>query len=241
MRLDCWLVENLLVSTRTKAKDLIKENKVLVDNKITNKPGLEITSQEVKVLEDEPYVSRSAKKLKNFFAAHGFNLKGKTALDIGSSTGGFVQVLLEYGAKRVTAVDVGKDQLHKKLRDDSRVDMHEQTDIRSFETNEKFDIVTCDASFISLNNILDSIKRVSGSDIILLFKPQFEVGVEAKRDKKGVIKEQKIIDEVLEKFIKRCEDIGFRLKEKEKSSVLGREGNQEFILYFKVDLVDGKE
>lgn len=235
MRLDCYLVENLLAPTRTKAKDLIIESKVLVDGKIVNKPSFEITNQKVEVTEQKQYVSRAAKKLKDFLDKYSFDLKNQNAIDIGSSTGGFVEVLLECGVKKVTAVDVGKEQLHQKLRDDTRVELHEETDIREFKTNEKFDIVTCDASFISLNNIIETIKKISSRDIILLFKPQFEVGIKAKRDKKGVVTDQKAIDNALSGFLTKCEILGLRLKAKEKSSLLGRDGNQEFILYFRVD------
>lgn len=240
MRLDCYLVENLLVPTRTKAKDLIIENKVLVDGKITNKPSFEIAGHKVEIIEQKQYVSRAAKKLKDFLDKYSFDLKNQNAIDIGSSTGGFVEVLLEYGVKKVTAVDVGKEQLHQKLRDDKRVKLYEETDIREFKTNEKFDIVTCDASFISLNNIIETIKKISSRDIILLFKPQFEVGIKAKRDKKGVVTDQKAIDNALSGFLTKCEILGLRLKAKEKSSLLGRDGNQEFILYFRVD-GDAKE
>ncbi|MDQ1340418.1 MAG: rRNA (cytidine1920-2-O)/16S rRNA (cytidine1409-2-O)-methyltransferase [Campylobacterota bacterium] len=240
MRLDCYLVENLLALTRTKAKDLIIENKVLVDGKIANKPSFEIIGHKVEIIEQKQYVSRAAKKLKDFLDKHGFDLKNQTAIDVGSSTGGFVEVLLEYGVKKVVAVDVGKEQLHQKLRDDKRVELHEETDIREFKTSERFDIVTCDASFISLNNIIETIKKISSRDIILLFKPQFEVGIKAKRDKKGVVTDQNAIDGALNNFLTKCEILGLELKAKEKSSLLGRDGNQEFILYFRVD-GDAKE
>lgn len=234
MRLDSYLVEKGLVSTRSKASDMIKAGKVAVDGAIVTKPSREISDQRVELLESEGYVSRAAHKLKAFLEDAGLDVTGLDVLDVGSSTGGFVEVLLEKGAASVTAVDVGTDQLHEKLRNDSRVYVREQTDIRDFAPGRTYPLVTCDASFISLHHIVSSMIALAEDRLILLFKPQFEVGAEAKRDKKGVIKEEQVINKALDDFITRAETLGLELIRKENAALAGREGNQELILYFKV-------
>lgn len=233
MRLDSYLVEKGLVSTRSKASDMIKAGKVSVDGAVVTKPSREITDQAVKLLESEGYVSRAAHKLKAFLEGSGPDVAGLEVLDVGSSTGGFVEVLLEKGAATVTAVDVGTDQLHEKLRNDPRVQVHEQTDIRDFAPGRTYPLVTCDASFISLHHIIEPMIALAAERLILLFKPQFEVGTAAKRDKKGVIKEEQVINKALDDFIGRAESLGLELITKEHAALAGREGNQELILYFK--------
>lgn len=235
MRLDLFLVEQGLVSTRSKAKDMIQSGKVAVEGKTATKTSMEITSQEVALLEGEGYVSRAARKLKDFLDAESIDVSGLEVLDVGSSTGGFVEVLLAKGAASVTAVDVGTDQLHGKLRSDPRVIVHEQTDIREFSPGRRYPLITCDASFISLGYILDAMVKLASDRLILLFKPQFEVGPGVKRDKKGVIKDEEVINNVMENFIRLCQSAGLELIQKQKSSLPGREGNQEYILFFKVN------
>ena len=234
MRLDSYLVEAGLVSTRSKASDMVKAGKVAVDGEVTTKPSREISGQTVSLLEDEGYVSRAAYKLKAFLESEGLEVTGLDVLDVGSSTGGFVEVLLEKGAATVTAVDVGTDQLHEKLRNDPRVKVHEQTDIREFAPGRTYPLVTCDASFISLHHIITPMIALAEDRLILLFKPQFEVGSGAKRDKKGVIKEEQVINKALDDFITRAKTLGLELIKKENAALAGREGNQELILYFKV-------
>jgi 23S rRNA (cytidine1920-2'-O)/16S rRNA (cytidine1409-2'-O)-methyltransferase len=235
MRLDAWLVETGRVSSRSKACDMIKAGKVRVEGRVVTKPSREITTQCVELLEGEGYVSRAAVKLKDFLEAEAVDVNGLEVLDVGSSTGGFVEVLLEKGAKSVTAVDVGTGQLHERLRSDSRIRLHEQTDIREFAPGRTYDLVTCDASFISLRHLLPSMIALAGDRLILLFKPQFEVGVEAKRDRKGVIKEEQVINKALNDFITLASGLGLTLLKSKPSTLPGREGNQELILYFKVN------
>lgn len=234
MRLDLYLVEMGLVSTRNRAKDMIKAGKVTVDGHPETKAAREITTQKVELLEAEGYVSRAAVKLKDFLVDEALDISGLEVLDVGSSTGGFVEVLLEHGAASVTAVDVGTDQLHEKLRNDPRVIVREQTDIRKFAPGRTYPLITCDASFISLHHILPAMVDLAEDRLILLFKPQFEVGVEAKRDKKGVIKEEQVINKALDDFISRTQTLGLELIKKKNATLPGREGNQELILYFKV-------
>ena len=179
MRLDHYLYKHHFTHSRNQAKELIINYKISVNGIVITKPSFEILSEnqpQIEIAQNYIYVSRAAEKLKQFLQRHPVEISGKKCLDIGSSTGGFVQVLLEEGAASVTGVDVGKAQLHKLLQEDSRVISVEETDIRRFETDEKFNVVTCDVSFVGVAHILPDIDRLAERDIIILFKPQFEVG-----------------------------------------------------------------
>ena len=161
------------------------------------------------------------------------NLAGADVLDVGSSTGGFVQILLQRGAKSVTALDVGSSQLSEILRRDPRVIVRENTDIREFASKKKFDLITCDVSFISLNLILKSLTSLAKSAIIVLFKPQFEVGAEAKRNKKGVLKDEKVARGARAKFERLCAELGLAVLHSGACKITGKEGNQEFFYLLK--------
>ena len=161
------------------------------------------------------------------------NLAGADVLDVGSSTGGFVQILLQRGAKSVTALDVGSSQLSEILRRDSRVIVRENTDIREFASKKKFDLITCDVSFISLNLILKSLASLAKSALIVLFKPQFEVGAEAKRNKKGVLKDEKAPRAARAKFERLCAELGLAALHASACKITGKEGNQEFFYLLK--------
>jgi 23S rRNA (cytidine1920-2'-O)/16S rRNA (cytidine1409-2'-O)-methyltransferase len=216
--------------SRNKAKELIKSKKVKVNEKVVTKPSFKVKDEEVLLLEDKVYVSRAALKLKNYLQKYNISLKDKLLLDIGSSTGGFSEVALEEGA-RVVAVDVGSEQMHKKLRD--KVELFENTDIRDFSYPKKFDVIVSDVSFISLLKILKKIDSlIERGDIILLFKPQFEVGKEAKRDKRGVVVDKEAIKRARENFEKEAKNLGWRLIRSEEASVKGKEGNLEYIYHF---------
>jgi len=173
------------------------------------------------------YVSRAAIKLKGFLPFTQWNLSGLNALDIGSSTGGFTQILLEEGVQSVTCVDVGSEQLHSCLRSDSRVNVHENTDIRHFSREKTYDIVTCDVAFIPLELILESINELASNYIVVLFKPQFQVGREVKRDKNGVVKDNSAIGKAMIRFEDACALIGWKFVAKEVAHIAGKEGNQE--------------
>ena len=161
------------------------------------------------------------------------NLAGVDVLDVGSSTGGFVQILLQRGAKSVTALDVGSSQLSEILRRDPRVIVRENTDIREFSSEKKFDLITCDVSFISLNLILKSLASLAKSALIVLFKPQFEVGTEAKRNKKGVLKDEKAARGARAKFERLCAELGLAVLHAGACKITGKEGNQEFFYLLK--------
>ena len=161
------------------------------------------------------------------------NLAGADVLDVGSSTGGFVQILLQRGAKSVTALDVGSSQLSEILRRDPRVIVRENTDIREFASKKKFDLITCDVSFISLNLILKSLARLAKSALIVLFKPQFEVGAEIKRNKKGVLKDEKAVCAARAKFERLCAELGLTVLHAGACKITGKEGNREFFYLLK--------
>jgi 23S rRNA (cytidine1920-2'-O)/16S rRNA (cytidine1409-2'-O)-methyltransferase len=236
MRLDQYLVKHQYVSSRNKALELIKNSKVLVDNQTITKPSFKITNQTIQLLSSKIYVSRSALKLKYFLDELNINLSNDhIALDIGSSTGGFSEVLLEYGIKdlNIYCVDVGSNQLDTSLRD--RVHLYEQTDIRNFDINKKFDIITCDVSFISVVSIFEYIDKLARDKIIVLFKPQFEVGRTAKRDSNGVVTDNILIGQARQRFLQEASKLNWELIYTNKSQVFGKNGNLEELFYFRVN------
>ena len=234
IRLDNYLVEKNLTDSRNKAQALIKKGLVSVNSKLILKSAFKVEDNDaVEVGEHDNYVSRSAHKLKSFLEELDLDISGMCALDIGSSTGGFTQILLEKNVKEVSAVDVGKEQLHKSLKEDARVKSYESCDIRKFESDEPFELVVSDVSFISLLNILDDVERLACGNIILLFKPQFEVGREAKRDNHGVVTDEKAITKAMIKFEDACKLKGWKLLLKSPSKLTGKEGNLEYCYYYK--------
>ena len=234
-RLDNYLVENNFTDSRNKAQTLIKNSLVSVNEKVITKSAFKVEdSDEVNVQEHDNYVSRAAYKLKYFLEELDLDISDMVCLDIGSSTGGFTQVLLESKVDEVSAVDVGKDQLHKTIKEDKRVYSYESCDIRKFESEKEFDLVVSDVSFISLLHILDDVERLASENIILLFKPQFEVGREAKRDNHGVVLDTKVIELAMKKFEDTCDSKGWNLIKKSPSKLTGKEGNLEYCYYFKI-------
>jgi len=233
MRLDLFLTKAFDIQSRNKAHELIKANKIKIDGVIITKPSFNVEeTQHIEILEDNFYVSRAAYKLKYFLDEIKLDIKNLTALDIGSSTGGFTQILLENGVKSVTCVDVGSNQLHEKLRDNPKIEFFENCDIRDFKPNKTFEIVTCDVSFISLHYIFSDINRLSSKNIILLFKPQFEVGTNVKRDKKGMVKDKKAIEQARTKFLDTTLSFNWKLIKNSISKLEGKDGNIEELFYF---------
>ena len=234
MRLDQYLKDNYDIQSRNKASELIKANKIKVDDKIITKASFDVDeNSKIEILEEEFFVSRAAYKLKHFLEElPNLNLENKIALDIGSSTGGFTQILLNQNVTSVTCVDVGSNQLHEKIKSDERISFYENTDIRDYKNENGFEVVTCDVSFISILNIIEDINRLSTKDIIILFKPQFEVGTNVKRDKKGVVKDKKAIVKSREKFIDYTKILNWELKYSSMSKLQGKDGNEEELFYF---------
>lgn len=234
MRLDLYLTKILNIQSRNKACELIKSNKVKCNGVIISKPSFNIeTNCEIKILEEDFYVSRAAYKLKYFLEElNNFSLINKNALDIGSSTGGFTQILLANGVNSVTCVDVGCNQLHERIKSNDKIVFYEKTDIRDFKSKNKYDVVTCDVSFISVLNIIHSIDSLAKKEIILLFKPQFEVGPNVKRNKKGVVKDTKIIAQARKKFVDTTKQLNWKIKYSSLSKIHGKDGNLEELFYF---------
>ncbi len=229
-----YLTTNFNIQSRNKATELIKSNKVKCDGEIITKPSFNVLDfHKIELLEDDFYVSRAAYKLKFFLQElKNFDLKDKNALDIGSSTGGFTQILLENEIKKVTCVDVGTNQLHERIKYNDKINFFENTDIRNFESDEIFDIVTCDVSFISILNIIDAINTLASKDIIILFKPQFEVGSSVKRDKKGIVKDNNAIQKARDNFLNKTNILNWTLKYSNISKLQGKDGNVEEFFYF---------
>ncbi len=234
MRLDKYLVEEGYFESRNRAHDAIKAGHVTVDGK-KPKPSAKIDENSlVEVADEKFYVSRAARKLENFLDEYPIDFKGLRALDIGSSTCGFAQIVLENDVASLSCVDVGIDQLHISLRNEERLSLHEETDIRDFKSDESFELVACDVSFISILQIIEDIDRLVkvGADIVILYKPQFEVGKDVKRDSKGVVQDLDAIARRKEAFEEEAEKLGWDLKHQAQSRVAGKEGNQEYLYHF---------
>jgi 23S rRNA (cytidine1920-2'-O)/16S rRNA (cytidine1409-2'-O)-methyltransferase len=188
----------------------------------------------VEVTNEKFYVSRAGRKLDGFLAEYTMDFKEKRALDIGSSTGGFAQIVLEQGVKTLNCVDVGREQLHISLRKNDKLSLHEETDIRDYQNDTPFEVITCDVSFISILQIIKDIDRLSeiGTQIVILYKPQFEVGKDAKRDSKGVVQDLDTIARRKEEFEAVTKKLGWDEKAQSLSILTGKEGNQEYLYHF---------
>jgi 23S rRNA (cytidine1920-2'-O)/16S rRNA (cytidine1409-2'-O)-methyltransferase len=233
MRLDKYLVEKGYFESRNRALDAIKRGKVFVNGVVAKASYKCDEHTNIDIDQEKFYVSRAAKKLELFLEEYSMDLAGKKALDIGSSTGGFVQILLENAVASVACVDVGSNQLHHSLREHEKVDIFEETDIRDFKPNEPFEVVTCDVSFISILQIIEAIDRLASADMILLFKPQFEVGRGVKRDSRGVVVNQEAIKEAIDTFEAKTVELGWNLCYSTPSKLAGKSGNIEYIYHFK--------
>jgi len=233
MRLDIYLTQHFDIQSRNKSAELIKNKKVQIDGKIITKSSFKVEeNMKINILQDEFFVSRAAYKLKYFLETINIDLKNLKALDIGSSTGGFTQILLQQNVESVTCVDVGTNQLHKSIKDDKRLIKKENTDIRNFRSDSNYEIVTCDVSFISILNILDDINRLSSNKIIILYKPQFEVGNNVKRNSAGVVQDKEAINKVRENFLNHTLKYDWKLIYNEPSQLAGKCGNIEELFYF---------
>lgn len=237
IRLDQLLVEKMFAETRQKAQWLIRSGNVLVNNSIVDKPStLTPPDAEIKIKEKIPYVSRGGLKLEHAIKSFGISAKDKTALDIGCSTGGFTDCLLQNGAAKVYAVDVGYGQLALSLRNDPRVILMEKTNARYLKP-QNFpvppDLVTIDVSFISLEKILPAVSAlVSGkTEVVALIKPQFEAGI--KFIKKGVVRDTHIHEQVIKKIKESAQKNNLEPINVVESPILGPKGNKEFLLYMK--------
>lgn len=238
-RLDVLLVQRNLVESREKAKAIIMSGNVFVEGQREDKAGSMFAPEvniEVKGASMK-YVSRGGFKLEKAILEHGVNLCDKVCMDVGSSTGGFTDCMLQNGATKVFAVDVGTNQLAWKLRQDERVISMEKTNIRYVtieDIKEYVDFVSIDVAFISLTKVLGPVFELmkDQGEIVCLIKPQFEAGRE-KVGKKGVVREKSVHDEVIRKVILFAACVGFKMLALDYSPIKGPEGNIEYLLYMK--------
>lgn len=239
-RIDNAMTELKIAKSRTSAQNIIKEGKVTINGKAVNKAS-EIVDTETDIIEivGEPectkYVGRGGFKLEKAICEFGINLNDKCCLDIGASTGGFTDCMLKNGAKKVFAVDVGKEQLDASLRNNPRVISLEQLDIRDAytEITDNIDFFSIDVSFISLKHILPELKRFSSGAAsgVALIKPQFENG-KSKNGKHGVIRDPKIHKRVVDDICMFSQGLGFGDIRVITSPIEGGDGNREFLMYF---------
>ncbi|PQP35107.1 TlyA family rRNA (cytidine-2'-O)-methyltransferase [Desulfobacteraceae bacterium SEEP-SAG9] len=235
-RLDQILVEMGLVQSRQRAQALIMAGRVLLDDHPICKPGIRISSAQHIVLreEDIPYVSRGGLKLEGALQALKIDVKGLVCLDVGASTGGFTDCLLQQGAHRVFAVDVGYGQLAWKLRQDSRVQVIERTNIRHMPAEAlpcPIDLITIDVSFISLKIVVPAIMKFLKKEarILALIKPQFEVG-KGMVGKGGVVRNSLLHDMVVKDLSSFFKKSGFLIESVIPSELRGTKGNREFFI-----------
>ena len=238
-RLDILLVKRGFAPSREKAKAMIMEGNVFVENQREDKAGTSIPENAKIEIKGNTlkYVSRGGLKLEKAMEQWGFLLDGMICMDIGASTGGFTDCMLQNGAVKVYAVDVGHGQLAWKLRNDERVVCMEKTNIRYVtpeDIGEPVDFSSIDVSFISLTKVLEPIRDYLTEDgeIVALIKPQFEAGRE-KVGKKGVVREKSTHHEVIEKVTSYAASIGFDILEIEFSPIKGPEGNIEYLVHLK--------
>ncbi len=242
-RLDKELLRRGLAVSRSQAEDIIRRGFVTVKDAPVTKAGFLVDeTTPIKIKSRASFVSRAGEKLYSVIEALDLDFKNKTVLDVGSSTGGFTDVVLRQSAAKVIAVDVGTDQMHPSLRQDGRIELHEKTDIRDFiktrldddrQKDEFFEVVLIDVSFISLREILPHISQLLSHDsrlkthdslVVAMVKPQFEAGEGVKH--KGVIKNDKMRRDILKSFEIWVQDL-FIIVNKADSEVAGAKGNRE--------------
>jgi 23S rRNA (cytidine1920-2'-O)/16S rRNA (cytidine1409-2'-O)-methyltransferase len=235
IRLDVLLLERGLAESRAKAHALVMAGQVRVNDQVALKPATAIDPKSTLTVDAGPrYVSRGGEKLEGALTTFGIDVSGLVCADVGSSTGGFTDCLLQHGATKVYAIDVGKGILHWKLRNYSRVVVMEETNARNVGSlPEPVSMVTVDASFISLKILLPVIKKWEMTDgqIVALIKPQFEAGKKDVSRGDGVIRDPEIHRQVLLDVLSYAKDEGFGLRGLVKSSLLGPKGNAEFLLW----------
>ena len=246
-RLDVLLVQRGLAPSREKAKAMIMEGNVFVEGQREDKAGTAFSDKvEIEVRGNTlKYVSRGGLKLEKAMKNFQITLEGKVCMDIGASTGGFTDCMLQNGAKKVYAVDVGYGQFAWKLRQDPRVVCMEKTNIRyvsSEDLSDVLDFASVDVSFISLTKVLPAAKELlsSNGEMVCLIKPQFEAG-RGKVGKKGVVRDAAVHEEVITKVIGFAKSIGFVIKMLDFSPIKGPEGNIEYLVYIQKGMEQSEE
>jgi 23S rRNA (cytidine1920-2'-O)/16S rRNA (cytidine1409-2'-O)-methyltransferase len=235
-RLDVLLVQSGLAPTRARAQALVLAGQVVVGQARVDKPGTRVAVDAPLRLKGEvlPYVSRGGLKLQHALAAFGLQVRGAVAADIGASTGGFTDCLLQAGAVRVHAVDVGYGQLHEKLRADTRVVVHERLNARHLRPDalgEVVDVLVVDVSFISLGLVLPAVLPLlrEGGHLVALVKPQFEVG-KGQVGKGGVVRDEVVRAAAVARVHRQVEELGLHVLGLTDSPILGPAGNREALL-----------
>ncbi|MCG1012676.1 TlyA family RNA methyltransferase [Tepidanaerobacter sp. GT38] len=243
-RLDVLLVNKGIINSREKAKAEIMCGNVLVNDKIIDKPGTLVDVNSTIVFKNKsiPYVSRGGLKLEKALDVFNVEVKDKIALDAGASTGGFTDCMLQRGAKKVYAVDVGYGQLSYTLREDTRVVVMERTNVRYLrleDIGEQVDIITADLSFISLTKVFEPfyVLLKENGDLITLIKPQFEVG-KSDVGKRGVVKDFDLHVKAIKKVINDAREHYFYICNLTFSPIKGPKGNIEYLAHFKKSLTD---
>lgn len=237
MRADSYLTVNGFVESRTRAARLISEGKILIDGKRIEKPAEEIFDREheVVITEADAYVGRGGLKLEAALGSFNIDVKGKRCIDVGASTGGFTDCLLQNGAETVYAVDSGRGQLHQKLLNDPRVVNIEGYNARELSSDElgTFDVAVMDVSFISQTLIHPALSTVlrEGAVFISLIKPQFEAGRSA-LGKNGIVKNKKDREAAIIKVVESALVCGFELSGLLNSPITGGDGNREYLALF---------
>jgi len=250
MRIDKLLVDRGLAESRTKAQALVMAGVVLADEQLVNKPSDTVASDAQVRLKggDDPasrYVGRGGLKLETALRDFKLSVEGFTCLDVGASTGGFTDCLLQHGAKHVIAVDVGHNQIDYRLRTDARVEVREGVNARYLQPddfNARFDLAVMDVSFISATKIMPAIVPLlqAAGRLITLIKPQFEVG-RGEVGKGGIVRDPKQHARVIAEVNHAAEELGLRLEKVIESPIRGADGNVEFLaLYEKVSLAHGQ-
>jgi 23S rRNA (cytidine1920-2'-O)/16S rRNA (cytidine1409-2'-O)-methyltransferase len=241
-RLDLAVFEIGLAESRQRAKAMIMEGKILVNNQLVDKPGTPVTIKDDLFLKgnDIPYASRGGLKLESALKRFHIKVDGSVCMDVGASTGGFTDCLLQHGAEKVFAVDVGYGQLAWKLRQDYRVDIFERTNIRHMPHDAlpcPVDLITIDVSFISLKIVVPAVMKFMKKDasIVALIKPQFEVG-RGKVGKGGIVRNPDLHAEVISELTDFFIGKGFLCKPVISSPILGPKGNREFFIHLKMVL-----
>lgn len=243
-RLDIYLHDLHFFASRTLAKDAIKANRIKINNKIINKASFLVSendSIEIIPIENE-FASRGGNKLYDALKAFHIDLTNRVVLDVGASTGGFSDVCLQSNAKYVYAVDIGKDQLIERLRNDERVKNMEGVNCRYLSKDmfeQKIQFACMDVSFISIKLIVDAVFTVLEKpfECVFLIKPQFEAGKQF-IGKNGVVKDKKVHKRILEDFIHYFNEKGVGVYHIMKSNTIGRSGNQEYLIHIKSELTN---
>jgi len=237
MRIDVALVEKGLFESRTRAADAIKNGAVFYGEQKVTKPSFMVENQDLISVRGAvmPFVSRGGLKLAHALKVFHIDMNGLNMIDIGSSTGGFCDVALRNGVGHIIAVDTGTDQMHKSLRKNPKLDLHEQTDFRRIDDLlvENIDIATIDVSFISVTKILDKLATLPNlREVICLIKPQFECGPEISTRYRGIIHNSDVHKSVIKNVIDAFYNHGFGCFGLVKSPIVGGSGNIEYLAHF---------